>query len=157
MTIKLKIKAIGMAIASSIVFVFSPPVSADSLKVGTDGGAEPWTFTDSSGQLIGYDIDVANEVCTRMNVECEFVVTDWNGIFPALQLGKFDIILAGVNVTDERLKTMDFTRSYAFNLSSFAAKVGSELAGYTSSIDVVNLDAMTPDTQARNRSPEHGA
>ena len=121
---------------------------ADNLKIGTDGGAEPWTFMNSAGELIGFDIDVGNEVCARMKVECEWVVTDWNGIFPALQLGKFDLVMAGVSVTPERQKTMDFTRSYAVSLVSFAAKEGSGAAGYKASVDVANLDDMNSDAQA---------
>lgn len=122
--------------------------AAENLRIGTDGGAEPWTFTNAAGELIGFDIDVGNEVCARMKVQCEWVVTDWNGIFPALDLGKFDLIMAGVSVTPERMKSMDFTRSYAVSLASFAAKEGSGLAGYEASVDVVNLDDLTPEAQA---------
>ncbi len=121
---------------------------ADTLKIGTDGGAEPWTFTNSAGELIGFDIDVGNEICARMEVDCEWIVTDWNGIFPALDLGKFDLIMAGVSVTPDRMKSMDFTRSYAISLVSFAAKEGSDLAGYEASVELVNLDDMNDAAQA---------
>lgn len=137
------------AVVTGLLLSFSGAVSAaEVLRIGTDGGAEPWTFTNSSGDLIGYDIDVGNEVCARINAECEWITTDWNGIFPAMNLGKFDIIMAGVSVTDERKESMDFTRSYAVSLSSFAAKEGSEIAGYQASVEVVNLDDVTAEAQA---------
>ena len=142
---------LGFAAILAAGLLVSMPIAvsaADSLRIGTDGGAEPWTFTNAAGELIGFDIDVGNEICARMKVQCEWIVTDWNGIFPALELGKFDLIMAGVSVTPERLKSMDFTRSYAISLVSFAAKEGSGAAGYESTVDVVNLDALTPEAQA---------
>lgn len=134
--------ALGLAIGTTGASL------ADTLKIGTDGGAEPWTFMNSAGELIGFDIDVGNELCTRMNIECEWVVTDWNGIFPALDLGKFDLIMAGVTVTPSRMESMDFSRSYAVSLVSFAAKEGSEIAAYKASVEVVNLDDLSAGAQA---------
>ena len=108
--------ALGLSVA-----VVGGSYAADNIKIGTDGGAEPWTFTNAAGELMGFDIDVGNEVCARMEAECEWVIQDWNGIFPALDLGKFDMIFAGVGETDERRKSMDFSRSYAVSLVGFAA------------------------------------
>ncbi len=145
-----KLEKLGLVaiLAAGLMMPMQNVVSAaESLRIGTDGGAEPWTFTNSAGELIGFDIDVGNEVCARMEVECEWIITDWNGIFPALDLGKFDLIMAGVSVTPERMKSMDFTRSYAISLNSFAVKEGSSLAGYKSSVDVVNLDDLTAEAQ----------
>ena len=148
MTTLRKCGFVAAAVTGLLVSLSGAASAAEVLRIGTDGGAEPWTFTDASGQLMGYDIDVGNEICARISAECEWITTDWNGIFPALNLGKFDIIMAGVNVTDERKQSMDFTRSYAVSLSSFAAKEGSSLAGYQASVDVVNLDDLTPSAQA---------
>lgn len=135
--------ALGLSVAA-----LGASHAAEALRIGTDGGAEPWAFTNSAGELIGFDIDVGNEACARMKVECEWVVTDWNGIFPALDLGKFDLIMAGVSVTPERMKSMDFTRSYAISLVSFAAKEGSGIADYKASVDVINLDDLNAEAQA---------
>ncbi len=120
---------------------------AESLKLGTDGSADPWTFKDSAGTLMGFDIDIGNEVCKRIKADCEWVIHDWNGIFPALALGKFNMIFAGVASTDERRKTMDFSRSYLLSLVGFAAKKNSDLVGYQTDI-LIDLDNMNPAMQA---------
>lgn len=143
------IKKTGMAVAltTGLIIGFASFAQAETIKLGTDGSAEPWTFKDSSGTLKGFDIDVGNEVCTRIKVECEWVIQEWKGIFPALALGKFSMIFAGVSNTEERRKTMDFSRSYLLSLVGFAAKKNSDLAGYKSDV-VVDLDNVTPKTQA---------
>ena len=142
---KLKFTALALSLS---VAVFNTSQAAGVLKIGTDGGAEPWTFTSAAGDVMGFDIDVGNEVCKRIEVECEWIVTDWNGIFPALDLGKFDMIMAGVSETEERKKSMDFTRSYALSLVAFAAKEGAGAGSYNSSLDVINLDDLNAEAQA---------
>ncbi len=143
-----KLGLVAILAAGLLMPMLNVVSAAETLRIGTDGGAEPWTFTNSAGELIGFDIDVGNEVCARIEVQCEWVVTDWNGIFPALDLGKFDLIMAGVSVTPDRMKSMDFTRSYAISLVSFAAKEGSGIADYKASVDVVNLDDLNAEAQA---------
>lgn len=138
----LKIATLAIGVA-----VFSVAASTETIKLGTDGSAEPWTFKDSAGNLMGFDIDIGNEVCKRIEARCEWIIHDWNGIFPALALGKFNMIFAGVADTEERRKTMDFSRSYLLSLVGFAAKRGSDLAKYQTDV-VVDLDNMTPEMQA---------
>ena len=136
------------AIAAAAMFLSAGMSNAEVVKIGTDGGASPWTFTDSAGKLIGFDIDVGDEICARMKTECEWVINDWNGIFPAMQLGKFQMIMAGLNATDERRKTMDFSRNFAVSLVSFAVKEGNDLENYKPSVDVVNFDDLNDAAKA---------
>lgn len=141
-------RTMAITAASLLILMVSMASAADVVRIGTDGGAEPWTFTNSAGELIGFDIEVGNEICKRMNVKCEWVINDWDGIFPALQLGKFDMVMAGLNETAERRKSMDFSRGYAVTLFSFAAKKDSKLLDYKPGVDVINFDEMTPEVKA---------
>jgi len=65
-----------------------------------------------SGKLAGYEIELGNELCKRAGLSCEFVVNEWDSIIPNLIAGNYDIIMAGMSVTDERMETIDFSAEY---------------------------------------------
>src|SRR6266576_3508161 len=71
------------------------------VRIGTEGAYAPYNFVEADGKLAGFEIDLANEFCKRMKVECEIVAQDWDGIIPALQANKYDAIMAGMNITDK--------------------------------------------------------
>jgi polar amino acid transport system substrate-binding protein len=82
------------------------------IRIGTEGAYPPFNNLNSKGELEGFEIDYAKMLCEKMKVKCTFVVQDWDGIIPALLSGKYDIIVAGMNATDERRKRVDFTNVY---------------------------------------------
>ncbi|MCL2155040.1 MAG: transporter substrate-binding domain-containing protein, partial [Leptospirales bacterium] len=81
------------------------------LKVGMSTFV-PWAMNDKEGNLVGFEIDVAKEFAKDMDVKVEFVPTKWSGIIPALMTGKFDVIIGGMGITEERLKKVDFSEPY---------------------------------------------
>ena len=83
------------------------------IRIATEGAYAPWNFTDSSGKLVGFELDLAQDLCKRMKAECEIVAQAWDGIIPALQAGKYDAIMAGMSITDKRKKVITFSRDYA--------------------------------------------
>ena len=83
------------------------------LRVGSDTTYPPMETVDAAtGQIVGFDVDVVNAVCEKINCKAEFVTTAWDGIFGALQQGEFDLVASGVSITDERKQTMDFSDPY---------------------------------------------
>lgn len=102
--------------------------SAENLRLGTDGAYPPFSQTDTSGALSGFDIDFANLVCERMEVTCEFVIQPWDGIIPALNAGQFDAIIASMTITDERREAVDFSIPYYVPNVAIAFKAGEELS-----------------------------
>ena len=68
------------------------------IRIGTEGAYAPWNFSEAGGKLSGFEIDLANELCKRMNAECTIVAQDWDGIIPALQASKYDAIMAAMNI-----------------------------------------------------------
>ena len=104
-------------------------VSAEKIKIGTEGAYPPWNSKDASGNLIGFEVELAQELCAIMKYECTIVEQDWDGMIPALLMRKFDAIMAGMSITAERQKTITFSQGYADEVASFAVMSGSSLEG----------------------------
>ena len=114
-------------------------VYADKIKIGTEGAYPPWNSKDASGNLDVFEDDLANELCKIMKHECTIVEQDWDGMIPALVMRKFDAIMAGMSITDERMKTINFSQGYADEVASLAVMKGSDLEGM-STPEGINLN-----------------
>lgn len=106
----------------------SPAMAADLggklIKVGSDTTSPPMESVDpATGQIVGFDVDVVNAVCAKINCKAEFVTTGWDGIFAALDQGNFDLVASGVSITDERKKAMDFSDPYIVNSQAVLMRV----------------------------------
>ena len=115
------------AAAVAAALTVSGASAQETLKIGSEGAYPPFNMKDASGNLIGFDIDIANALCEEMKVECTFVTQDWDGMIPALQNKKFDAIVASMSITEERLKAVDFTDPYYSNKLQYVAKKDAEL------------------------------
>lgn len=80
-----------------------------TVRIGTDATYPPFESQDASGKIVGFDIDIGMAVCAEVKLTCEFSNQDWDGIIPALVANKIDAILSSMSITEERLKTIDFT------------------------------------------------
>ena len=130
------LRKFSLGILISFFVTFS--VSADKIKIGTEGAYPPWNAKDASGKLIGFEVELANELCKIMGHECTIVEQDWDGMIPALLMRKFDAIMAGMSITDERLKTINFSQGYADEVASLAVMKGSNLVSMETS-EGINL------------------
>jgi polar amino acid transport system substrate-binding protein len=90
------------------------------LRVGMDTFV-PWAMRDKTGQLIGFEIDVATRLAADMGVKVEFVPTKWSGIIPALLTGKFDVIIGGMGIVPSRNLKVNFTDPYDYSGMSLVA------------------------------------
>lgn len=117
-----------------------------AITIATEGAYAPWNFTGPDGKAAGFEIDLANDLCARMKVKCAMVIQDWDGLIPALNVGKFDVIMASMFITDKRLEVINFSRPYAIDPSSFAVNKTSPLAkaDLTGKFDLDNESAALP-------------
>jgi len=113
----------------SVSFVLALPVWADdielakkstledilkrgTLRVGLEAGYLPFEMANKAGETVGFDVDVAKEMAKAMGVKLEIVNTAWDGIIPALITKKFDIIMSGMTLTQERNLKINFADPY---------------------------------------------
>lgn len=116
------------------------------VRIATEGSYPPWNMIDASGKLTGFEIDLGNDLCRRMKVECEWIAQEWEGLIPGLNAGKFDAIMAGMGATEKRRQVVDFSDYYAYQASQFVAPKAGPLAKSVPVLEsIVFLDNMTPE------------
>ncbi|WP_243371047.1 lysine/arginine/ornithine ABC transporter substrate-binding protein [Microvirga solisilvae] len=132
-------KTVGLAIIGTALAVGGASAQQKTIKIATEGAYAPWNFTGAGGKLEGFDVDIANELCNRMKAKCEIVAQDWDGIIPALTAKKYDAIVAGMSITDERKKTINFSLPYASGPNGFLVAKSSPLAKMPGTGQTFNL------------------
>ncbi len=134
-----------LTVLASLLLVVN--ANADNIKIGTEGAYPPWNSKDAAGNLIGFEVELANELCKIMKHNCTIVEQDWDGMIPALVSRKFDAIMAGMSITDERKKTINFSQGYADEVASLAVMKGSKNEGLKT-LSAINLTDISADEQA---------
>lgn len=116
---------------SLLAFVSIGAQAADALKlrVGVEGAYPPFSSVGADGKIVGFDIDIANALCAQMKAQCTLVQQDFDGMIPALQAHKFDLIIASMSATPERLKVVDFSDKYYNTPNRLIAKAGTTIDG----------------------------
>ncbi|WP_341487290.1 transporter substrate-binding domain-containing protein [Pararhizobium sp. A13] len=99
------------------------------LSIGTEGAYPPWSMADAAGNVTGFDADVGNLLCNKLEMKCHFVVQAFDGLIPALKAKRFDIIISGMSITQDRKKEIDFSVGYAELANMFLVPKTSDLAG----------------------------
>jgi polar amino acid transport system substrate-binding protein len=106
----------GVLIAGLLAFTFAqdlPDLGGKAFKVGSDTTYPPFESVDeATGEIVGFDVDVAKAICEKINCTVEFNTTAWDGLFAALEAGEFDLAISGISITEERDQTFDFTDPY---------------------------------------------
>jgi polar amino acid transport system substrate-binding protein/arginine/ornithine transport system substrate-binding protein len=143
----MKIKFMITAIAGAFA-LFSMTASADghALRVGVEGAYPPFSWKESDGSLKGFDIDMAMEVCKRLDKKCVLIEQEWDGMIPALLAKKFDTIIASMSITEERKKKVDFTIKYYNTPAKLVAKTDPGFDGTASGLNGKRLGVQRATT-----------
>ncbi|MBB5043593.1 transporter substrate-binding domain-containing protein [Shinella fusca] len=126
----MKLQKLILAGAAALA-VLSAPAFAKDWKTATitlEGAYAPWNLTNADGTLGGFEPELAKVLCERAKIECTLVASDWDGMIPALNAGKFDVIMDALSITEERKQIIDFTIPYAATPAAFATAADSPLA-----------------------------
>jgi polar amino acid transport system substrate-binding protein len=101
-----------MLAMAAVAALATPAMAQETVRIATEGAYAPWNFLNDAGEPAGYEIDLGNAICEQAGLTCEWVINDWDSIIPNLLAGNYDLIMAGMSITDERLETIDFTQNY---------------------------------------------
>ncbi|MEL7150450.1 MAG: transporter substrate-binding domain-containing protein [Pseudomonadota bacterium] len=130
------------------------------VRMGTEGAYPPWNLINDDGEVDGFERELGDELCTRAELTCEWVTNEWDSIIPNLVSGNYDVIIAGMSITDERDEVIDFTQAYTppdpstyaalsedADLSGgvIAAQTGTLQAGYVAESGATLVEYATPD------------
>ena len=145
---------------AALAFSASFAMAQDVVRLGTEGAYPPWNFINDSGEVDGFERELGDELCTRAELTCEWVKNDWDSIIPNLVSGNYDVIIAGMSITDERDEVIDFTKNYtppdpsAYLAMSddvdltggvVAAQAGTLQAGYIAESGAALIEFATPE------------
>ncbi len=154
---------------AALALVAGAAAAQDVTRMGTEGAYPPWNFINDNGEVDGFERELGDELCSRAGLNCEWVVNDWDTIIPNLVSGNYDVIIAGMSVTEGRAEVISFTNEYYPPTPSayvgltpdadingvVAAQVSTIQAGYIAELDATLLEFSTPDeTVAAVRSGE---
>ena len=117
------------------------------IKIATEGAYPPWNDRDTSGNLVGFEIDLAKDLCRRMQVEYEIVPAKWRGIIKGLNAGKYDAIMAAMSITAERKKLVTFSRNYAGTPNVFIMRKDNPAADFRTELERLTLEDISPAEQ----------
>ncbi len=148
-----------LLLATALTALSGAAFAQDVVRLGTEGAYPPFNFINDAGEIAGFEREVGDELCARAGLTCEWVTNDWDSIIPNLQSGNYDVIIAGMSITDERDEVIDFSQNYFPPASSayvalsadadlsgvVAAQVSTIQAGYVAASGATLLEFATPD------------
>jgi polar amino acid transport system substrate-binding protein len=91
------------------------------IDIASEGARPPYNYLDQNNELAGFEIDLGRELCARMKARCRFIAQDWDELIPGLLAGQYDAIMAALEITDERLQTIAFSKPYLRMGQAFAS------------------------------------
>ena len=116
-----------------------PDLGGRAITVAVENAYPPFNSIDeATGEAVGWDYDAVTEICSRLNCVPEFTQAAWDGIFPAMEAGEYDMLADGVTYTAERDEIVDFSTPYV--------TIGQVL--------LIRLDQDIPDVEAFKADPE---
>jgi len=131
------------------------------VRLGTEGAYPPYNFINDAGEVDGFERKVGDELCARAELTCEWVTNEWDSIIPNLVSGNYDVIIAGMSITDERKEVIDFSDAYTqpdpsayVALSADADIKGGVIAAQANTIQASFIASMGGATLLEFATPE---
>ena len=154
----LKFVLIQMSLATYLAPISAASRDENVLIAGANIGNVPWEFQDTAGELIGFEIDLVNEVAKRLNREIEIINIPFNGLFSAVQSSRIDIAISSITITEQRLTSVSFAQPYYDSDQSLTIRSDSNITSVNDLQDeVVAVDTgSTGDIWASENQQQYG-
>ncbi len=162
-----------LLLATALLALGTGLAAAQTVRLGTEGAYPPYNFINDQGEVDGFERKLGDELCKRAALTCEWTTNEWDSIIPNLQSGNYDVIIAGMSITDERDEVINFSENYIPPAASaylaltpdvdvktavVSAQVSTIQAGYVAESGATLLEFATPDeTVAAVRNGEADA
>lgn len=146
----MKHKVLSLAMALALTLGTTARAAEGELVIGTEGAYPPFSMADAQGNVTGFDADMGQMLCDKLALKCRFVVQAFDGLIPALNAKRFDVIISGMSITEERRKQIDFSVGYAEFANQFVAKKDSALIAET------DLDKLKADLAGKKVGVQAG-
>ena len=146
--------------AAALALTAGMALAQDVVRLGTEGAYPPYNFINDAGEVDGFERELGDELCKRASLTCEWVTNEWDTIIPNLVSGYYDVIIAGMSITDERDKVIDFSQNYVppatsaylalsadadLKSGAVAAQTATIQAGYIAEQGMTLVEYATPD------------
>lgn len=106
----------------------SASAQAKEITIAMDATYPPFEYTDASGKLVGFEVDLARALCQEIKLKCHLVNVGWDALIPGLLSRKHDALMTSMNITEERKKAVDFSLPYYRMQNRFVARKGAKIA-----------------------------
>ena len=154
---KIILSAAALALSAGVAFADG---HGKTIRLGTEGAYPPYNFLDDNGEVAGFEREVGDELCKRGELTCEWVTNEWDSIIPNLVSGNYDVIIAGMSITDERDEVIDFSDPYtqpdpsAFLAMQDMDMSGAVIAAQSGTIQASHIASMEGATLVEFATPE---
>ena len=134
-------------VALALAMLAGTALAAD-LRVGLNPAYEPFESKTATGEIVGFDVDIANALCAQIQRKCVFVESEWDSIIPGLQAKKYDVIISSMSITPERARVVDFTQRYYKTPSAIVVKKTVKYDG-PASLKSMKINVLKNSTQEK--------
>ncbi|MBS0391481.1 MAG: transporter substrate-binding domain-containing protein [Comamonadaceae bacterium] len=121
---------------------------AADLRVGLNPAYEPFESKTATGEIVGFDVDIANALCAQIKRKCVFVESEWDSIIAGLQAKKFDVVISSMSITPERARVVDFSNRYYKTPSAIVVKKSVKYDG-PASLKGMKIGVLKASTQEK--------
>jgi len=129
---------------------------AGALRIGTEGTYAPFTYHDSTGALVGFDVEIGREIAERLGVEAEFVEGPWDGLIAGIDANRYDVVINQVGITEERQAKYDFSEPYIASKAALVVRADeTEITGFETLAGKKAAQTLT--SNYGKLAQEHGA
>ncbi len=119
----IRLAALALSAAALLAACGKKDAAADRLEaiqskgemvIALEGNWAPWSFHDDAGTLVGYDVEVGKAIAEKLGVKATFIEGEWDGLLAGVEAGRYDMVINGVDITDSRKQSYDFSTPYAY-------------------------------------------